>query len=139
MSTLYTMFSSLAPGLRAMEAGTTLRSTSPPYMDLVGEVLERSADGRVQRVSLAHYYEQNGDLMADPEMEFRVVHPSTSGPGMLVPLHYKQDGLGIFRPTHGPGVVYPKQLKEQVKFTRFWLRNLKSQGHRLNRGTVPNS
>ncbi len=44
-----------------------------PWMRLVIEVLpERGPDGHIV-VSVAHYGEQNGDAMRDPEMLFEVV------------------------------------------------------------------
>lgn len=109
------------PAFLARE-GEPRRIVRDPYMPLV---VERTGP---DRVSLAHYYEQNGDLMADPEMEIRV-HAET---GMAEALHYQQDGLGIFRRVYeerdGKIFVRPRQKKEQNTFLEQWLLNLKRQG-----------
>jgi len=49
-----------------MELGDNYEVEAAGYMDLV---IEKVAPGKV---SVAHYYEQRGDLMADPEIVFRV-------------------------------------------------------------------
>src|SRR5258708_13550520 len=60
------------------EAGGLIRAEcisveNEPWMRLVIEVLpDRGPDGHVV-VSVAHYGEQNGDAMRDPEMLFEVV------------------------------------------------------------------
>ncbi len=59
-----------------------------PYMDVVVEYIDQCNLGAM--FSIAHYYEQNGDLMRDPEMCF-----IQGGDGEYCPYYYRQDGLGI--------------------------------------------
>ena len=50
-----------------------LDNKSGLYMPIIFEILGQSADiqgMKLDIVSMAHYYVQNGDLMADPEMTF---------------------------------------------------------------------
>jgi len=47
-----------------------LKLKSDGFMDLVIEKLNE--DGNVKIISLAHYYEQNGDLIPDPDIVVRV-------------------------------------------------------------------
>lgn len=73
--------------------------------------------------SLTHYFEQNGDLVPDPDMEVRT-YPETR---MAEALSY-QDQFGY-------RVVYPEEGKVNVaakrdlnEFLDFWLSNLIRQG-----------
>ncbi len=79
-------------------------------------------------VSLAHFYEQNGDLMADPEMDFWF------GPdGRWYPVSYRLDGLGVRQQAaefNGAGEVARYALRmqaDQTKFANMWMRNIKQQ------------
>ena len=50
---------------------TSAKSKVKSSMDLTLDILETEKPG-VIRISLSHYFEQNGDLCADPDMEIRV-------------------------------------------------------------------
>ena len=84
--------------------------------------------------SVAHYYEQNGDLMSDPEMVFLHV-----APGLWQPVSITQHGVGVYREAivfeDGKIVGYrPRLLDELCSFTTIWMRNIKAQqGLRLAR------
>ena len=78
--------------------------------------------------SVAHYYEQNGDLMADPEMTFyRCEH------GKVFPCSYRQDGLGIHQESleiTEAGIVegeMPKLQADHADFANEWMRNIAEQ------------
>ena len=79
--------------------------------------------------SMAHYYEQNGDLMADPEMTFLKYGRE------IFPLSYRLDGLGIddlaakifFENEKLKGSVNLKKQKELKVFAQMWLKNIKQQ------------
>ena len=47
-------------------------NNNPAYMPVVIEKVGR-LPGYGEVISIAHYGEQNGDLMADPEMEFTII------------------------------------------------------------------
>ena len=86
------------------------------FMPVVFEILGQSADMQGVRfdiVSMAHYYVQNGDLMADPELTFLC---GQAGDDFIVmPGSYRQDGLGIdqesIRYTKDDGWRYNKLLQ----------------------------
>ncbi|MBW4533703.1 MAG: hypothetical protein KME09_07165 [Pleurocapsa minor HA4230-MV1] len=68
-----------------------LRLEQKGYMPLVLERLEPHV------ISLSHYYQQNGDLMADPDLTF-LVRPSVDNQTLLLfPLMYRLDGLGLYQ------------------------------------------
>jgi hypothetical protein len=52
------------------------------------EIIGRTSLGPL--VSVAHYYEQNGDLMRDPDVVFVIGTDEH-----VYPISYRQDGLGI--------------------------------------------
>ncbi len=94
-----------------------LKVENKHYMDLV---VERHG----QRVSVAHYGEQNGDAMRDPEMEFML-------PGWK-PAWIQQDPLGRYDEAisigeDGQMLVRRKLLAELVSFAAMWARNIKAQ------------
>jgi hypothetical protein len=78
--------------------------------------------------SFAHYYEQNGDLMRDPD----VVMLQTAN-GYLFPISYRQDGCGIdneyviFDADNKGYRIAKKEQADLVSFCGTWARNLKEQ------------
>jgi hypothetical protein len=52
--------------------GLYLKIDNPPYMELVIEAMDESGPMGLPAISVAHYGEQNGDLMRDPEMCFEL-------------------------------------------------------------------
>jgi hypothetical protein len=114
----------LAGGLANL---THLRVEVKGFMRLV---IERVGDGPngLPLVSVAHYFEQNGDAMRDPEMCFEV-----SPDGTFYPVDYLQDSLGIYhravwRDDDGRVLVSPYWRKDLAAFARTWDRNLGQQG-----------
>jgi len=80
--------------------------SAPGFMDLTIEKVGED------RVSVAHYFKQNGDLMADPE----VVFDTADG---WVPVQYRQDP--VIRQVDESGL----NIKS---FLDTWNSNLRSQG-----------
>jgi len=64
----YTKLLHLIPDITTREGAITLQSSG--FMDLYLDVLYREPN-RI-RIALAHYYQQNGDLVPDPDMELWV-------------------------------------------------------------------
>ena len=86
-------------------------------MDLV---IERIGDNHY---SLTHYFEQNGDLCPDPDMEIRVFPKEK----IAEALSY-QDSFGYRVVYPEPGKIDIRAKKELNQFLDMWLSNLKSQG-----------
>ena len=94
-----------------------LKLKSQGFMDLT---IERIGS---DEISLTHYYEQNGDLVADPDMQIRINFDNKTAEALTF-----QDWI-CFR------CVYPEpdkvnlQLKKELNsFLLDWLKNLKRQG-----------
>jgi hypothetical protein len=108
----------------------------PPSDGYMRLVIERIGIGprSAPMISVAHYYEQNGDAMRDPEMTFEV------GPGRDIlgadffAVSFQQDNLGVYREAvkqgDKPGQVLTCKawVKDMESFARVWDRNIKAQG-----------
>ena len=77
-------------------------------------------------IAVAHTYEQNGDLMYDPEMTF---HLDTER-GTLEPLTFRQDGgLPLYQEVYPePDRWNPKLRNDLSAFAEQWLKNIEMQG-----------
>ena len=77
-------------------------------------------------VSVAHYYEQNGDLMADPEVTFVVARNE-----YVFPISFRQDNLGIdgeYVRWEGEKVYWNlAKQNDLASFCNQWMENIKHQ------------
>lgn len=76
----------------------------------------------------AHYSEQNGDLMADPEIEFAVDEAEQT----IEPVLFRNDYTGsydeVYKEVDGQ-MMYSQRLRVNLdEFLHIWLKNLKQQG-----------
>lgn len=99
-----------------------------------------TALGKAFLISLAHYYEQNGDLMRDPEMVFIVVdkreYPKDSENLFVYPQLYQQDNLCIYEESvfiegNRLTTFIARWQQAHVDFANGWLCNIKAQGFLL--------
>ncbi len=97
------------------------------FMPLCLEIVGRGPQGGTL-LSIAHYYEQNGDLMRDPDLVVEIVPES----GDWVPVSYRQDNLGVYQEavTIDRGtVLFDHGLVADLReFMRDWDRNIRAQG-----------
>jgi len=77
-------------------------------------------------VALSHYYQQNGDMIADPDMEI-AIYPATK---MVEALTF-QDWRSYSEVYPSPGKYHKHLLKDLNSFLRQWLSNCKEQRHNL--------
>ena len=108
----------------------SLKIGNSPFMALVIEAIGAGPLGS-PAISIAHYREQNGDLMRDPEMCFELSKPPLCSLE-LVGYYYRNDYMGVeqySRYIAGTNYVFVPDLYEQHrKFARLWDRNLRAQG-----------
>lgn len=134
---LYKALLRLIPDLLSLQPATARRSKSGRYMDLHFDALavEQRRGLSWLRFSLAHYYEQNGDLVADPDMEASICLDPTWPAAEA--LNITQAGLGIYREVYPEeNIVDVRAKKELNDFLALWLRNLHDQGHHLGPETT---
>ena len=104
-----------------------LKLKSGGYMDLN---MDRLYDGDGNyTIAMAHNYIQNGDVMADPDMEIKII-PSMK---MAEALSVRQDGgipinQHVYTERDGHKMVYPRIKKELNSFLSGWLLNIQKQG-----------
>ena len=109
-----------------------LRLENPPFMRLVIEVIGGPYPNGAYELSIAHYSEQNGDAMRDPEITFLVVPLAESS--TWTPLTYENSYLGAYQivaEVSREGLIKVKQspwMKELRCFANQWDLNIKHQG-----------
>jgi len=79
-------------------------------------------------------YEQNGDLMTDPRIDFAIYQKE----GIAIPLTYEQNGSGVYKLyVEESKIVNQKNLNDTLKFCiKTWMPNLVEQGRTI--GEKPN-
>ena len=114
-------------GLEALKKQESFKIKNEPYMDLNIDYICLGPNGRPM-ISVAHNFIQNGDLMADPDMEIEILD------GEMFPLTFQMDSLGLFQNVYeidgkgGISGVNHKLKKELGKFLNQWGKNLERQG-----------
>jgi len=96
-----------------------LDNTKGAYMPLIVEKVT-DEPGFIAVYSLAHYGEQNGDLMADPEMTFGESEHE------FYPLSFRNDYVGIYQAVITEQIDLKRQ-KELSEFTAIWLMEIVEQ------------
>ena len=100
----------------AMPKSTTIRLSCP-----LSSKKSEDFRGYGEVISIAHYGEQSGDLMADPEMEFTIIG------GDYYPVSFRNDYLckhnSIFEDN---GINLPQQ-HDLTTFANQWMRNIAKQ------------
>ncbi len=92
------------------------RFDMPPYQPLV---IERHGE----LISVAHYYEQNGDLIPDPDVELH--YPSWMPTAITQSLGYRREK---FIERDGRTFVDTRFHRDVSSFLALWARNIKAQG-----------
>jgi hypothetical protein len=113
------------------QPGKSISIENEPWMRLAIEVLPESGPDGHLVVSVAHYGEQNSDLMRDPEMLFEVA--DNGGVTELRPFYFRNDYVGVeqwsrYREGSGDLVSLPQRTREMEAFAKMWDQNLSSQG-----------
>jgi hypothetical protein len=118
-----------------------LKIINEPFMPLTIEKIGENIDtywGEASLYSLCHYYEQNGDLVQDPEMCFIVAGRPEEKIGSfegikIIPYMYQQANLGIYEESitfkNNEMEKYSRTLQlHHVVFANQWLQNIVEQG-----------
>jgi hypothetical protein len=96
-----------------------------PYMRLVIEDIGRGPRG-YQAVSVAHYFEQNGDLCQDPEMVFELV---PQGEGVVYePFLFQQALPPVYQEVYATGSANDRLKRQLTAFALRWDQNIGAQG-----------
>uniref|UniRef100_UPI0039F6C25D DUF1249 domain-containing protein n=1 Tax=Sulfuriferula sp. GW6 TaxID=3345112 RepID=UPI0039F6C25D len=121
---IYHKLSCLIPDLANLNACDARKSQVSGYMDLNLDVLDR--DHNTLQIALAHYYEQNGDLVPDPDMEIRVNLSTHEAEALTF-----QTVMG-FTHVYGENTVNNRAKRDLNDFLNTWLNNALAQGYSLD-------
>lgn len=128
MKTLDTKAAEILRGLLALQT-TKIDNSDGAFMPVHIEIVGRTEKYNI--LSLAHYGEQNGAAMRDPEMIFALHKESQQ----FIPYYYRNDYAGIEQYSvkwTGEGVLLNRRLQAQhTTFANQWLRNIATQQHIL--------
>ena len=119
MKTLDKRASEILRALLALQT-SKIDNTDEAYMPVYIEIIDRSET--YKHISLAHYGEQNGDMMRDPEMLF-ALHKETR---QFIPYYYRNDYMGVEQYSvkwTDEGILLNRRLQaDHTTFANQWLR-----------------
>ena len=113
----------------AYEGHVKFDSSNGTYMPVHVEFIGERGQGKM--FSVSHYYEQNGDTMADPDMEF-IRTPD----GNYYPMAYRLDSLGVYQVSIELGNIKagepkfrirPSMQRDHANFANQWMENIEDQ------------
>lgn len=122
-----------------------IKIQSSGFMDLCVNRLDTDIQtpfGKVTVYSLAHYYEQDGDLMSDPDMTF--IYQDLRTPEnmdwellRILPQSFTNSSTGTYDEAIDleNNRLYPHILSSLCSFANFWFANISQQGF-LSKGAV---
>ena len=105
--------------------GRKIDNTKGTFMPVHVEHVTKCTLGQI--FSIAHYYEQNGDLMRDPDMEF-----IKGGDGEYYPISFWQDSPlkrddAVEWEDGEITRINPKMQAALASFANTWMKNIKEQ------------
>lgn len=114
--------------------GKSVKDPKGGLMDFNYDYVGKDKDGN-PIVALSHYYEQNGDLVPDPDMQIRILPELEAAEAMTFQDYRKYQEV---YPDKGDGkkYVYPKLKKDLNQFLNQWLSNVIQQGHKIDLSQV---
>jgi hypothetical protein len=126
--------------LQKLDSNGYAKLRSDGFMPLIIETIEENIEtvyGSAKCVSVVHYYEQNGDLMRDPEMVFIIVDKRKNLKDFesifICPQSYRQDNLNIEEESvsiiNRKIISFNKYFQAaHCSFASLWLKNISQQG-----------
>ena len=128
MKTLDRKASEILQKLLALQQ-SKIDNTDGVYMPVHIEIIEKT--DKYSHISLAHYGQQNGDAMRDPEMIIALHKESQQ----FIPYYYRNDYMGMEQYSvrwTDKGVLLNRRLQaDHTTFANRWLRNIATQQHLL--------
>ena len=120
------VFEKMTEGMTTVCSHKRIDNAEGVYMAAIVECINDCDWGLI--FSIAHYYEQCGDLVSDPEMTFL-----QGKDGNIYPLSFQQAGLGIYQESvlfggdGNPDKINVRLQKDHAVFAGQWLVNIKEQ------------
>lgn len=117
----YRTIMELAPEVLQGKADSATFEAGASFMPLTIEVIGKD------RIAISHFLEENGDSLADPDMEFEVSHETKT----LHARMYQQDTLRRFENVLQDGTVNEELENELNEFAEQWFTNVRENGYKL--------
>ena len=119
------VFQKMTEGMTEVCSHRKFDNSEDTFMPAVVECINKCDWGLI--FSVAHYYEQMGDLVADPEMTFL-----QGNDGNIYPLSFQQGGYVyqesvLFGEDGNPARINKRMQKDHAVFAGDWFRNIRSQ------------
>lgn len=129
----YQIFNVLADAARTSECQATDIDNAPGFMPVCIEIVLTISESE-EHVSIAHYGQENGDLMRDPEIVF--YHDRKEGKAYA--MNYRNDYGGMYFAGVEETSILPDdsgrpwktnqiRQKKHTEFAELWLKNIKKQ------------
>ncbi len=112
------------------DSGKSVKDPKGGLMDLNFDYLGKDKKGNYL-IALSHLFEQNGDLVPDPDMQIRILPEMEMAEAMTFQDQY---GYQEVYPDQGDGKEYVdlRRKKELNQFLSQWLTNVIKQGHKID-------
>ncbi len=120
---IYEKLIKIIPDIATRDDAGKSQLSSDALMDLNLDLLSR--EGNIVRIALSHYYKQNGDMIADPDMEIIINTQLMTANAMTY-----QDSM-IFQSAEQDGGINQKLVNSLNEFLDQWLQNCIDQGHKI--------
>ena len=120
---IYKKILQIIPDIATRRSAGKSKLPSDAMMDLNLDILSRN--NHLIRIALSHYYKQNGDMIADPDMEIIVNTKLMTANAMTY-----QDSM-IFQSAEQDGGINQALVSELNVFLDQWLQNCIEQGHKI--------
>lgn len=127
--------------IERLHGGCFTEIENDPYMTLTIENISDRMEtpfGVGKQYSLCHYYEQEGDLMQDPEMCFFMTDNRSGNETdfqnvSVIPYQFQQANTGAFQMSiiwqdKDNVSIYERMQADHTAFAEIWLTNIKDQG-----------
>ena len=120
---IYRKLIKIIPDIATRRSAGKSKLLSDALMDLNLDILSKQKN--IIRIALSHYYKQNGDMIADPDMEIIINAQLMTANAMTY-----QDSM-IFQSAEQDGGINQKLVNNLNEFLDQWLQNCIDQGHMI--------
>jgi uncharacterized protein YqiB (DUF1249 family) len=107
----------------------TYKLKAAGFMDLNIDILQR--ENNKINIAMAHNYEQNGDLVPDPDMEIEIDLLNKTAEALSFQNTYLYSRVYDYNEKGEKQFVRPKTKKELNSFLETWTKNIIAQGHKI--------
>ncbi len=130
------VFSRLLTGLSNVGDHAKIGKDESAYMAVCVDVIDRpnisdALLGQCVVGAVSHYFKQNGDMCADPDMTFLVVGPSDGSPLAVFPMTFDQSlppRYDVAARFEGGTLIHKPALQADItRFANSWMSNIAQQ------------